>query len=88
MSDMIRSEPDWDHLTKEEHERYLIRYEFFDEWLGSLARRSGMTLDEYDAMIRGKYADITDEEYYYGDEPSDISPDGEEEFCHPDDDED
>jgi hypothetical protein len=27
-----------------------------------------MTLDEYDAMIRGKYAEMSDEEYYGGDE--------------------
>lgn len=91
MSDPIRNEPDWDNLTEEEHERYVIRYEFFDEWLDSPARRAGVTLDQYDAMIRAKYADISDEEYYFGDEPDygyDISPDGEEAFCHPDDDED
>jgi hypothetical protein len=88
MSEAICSEPDWDNLTEEEHARYLIRYEFFDEWLGSLARSSGMTLDEYDGMIRGKYADMTDEEYYYGEEPTCTSPEGEEESYHPDDDED
>jgi len=94
MSDPICSEPDWDHLTEEEHERYLIRYEFFDEWLDSPARRSGMTLDEYDAMIRGKYAEMSDEEYYggdelyYEDEPYDIPTGGEEDFYDPDDDED
>jgi hypothetical protein len=94
MSSVCDNGPDWDKLSDEEYERYLIRYEFFDEWLHGSARKSGITLDEYDEIHRSKFEDLILEENLY---PEDgcgegmaygEDPYGTGAFYHPDDDED
>jgi hypothetical protein len=97
MSSVCGSGPDWDNLSNEEYERYLLCYEFFDEWLHGTARKSGITLDEYDEIHRQKFKDLTLEEDLYPEYGCGPGPGegayGEEGygtggFYHPDDDED
>jgi hypothetical protein len=98
MSALCDGGTNWDKLPPEEFERYLIRYEFFEEWLRSDARKSGITLDEYDEVHRSKFIDLVSEEDLFPENGCDTGlcgegacaedPYGTGEFYHPDDDED